>query len=131
MLAQAITFGTGVQHACGVFVVIQTSPAWQQTLPQHPLLPAQQPPVLQPVLPGSTQVGQHLVLLEQPLLLVLPFGIVVRQKIAPSRLVLALIVAPVRSASTRQTLLRLALVKLAPLASARSRLESARLHRCS
>ena len=79
------------------------------------------------VLPTSMQVWQHFVLLLQPVLLMLPLGMIVRQKMAPLRFVLAAIVAPVRSASTRQTRLRLALVKLAPLALALSRLESLRL----
>ena len=79
------------------------------------------------VLPTSMQVWQHFVLLLQPVLLMLPLGILVRQKMAPLRLVLAAIVAPLRSASTKQTRLRFALVKLAPLASARSRLELLRL----
>lgn len=75
---------------------------------------------------AASQAGQHFVPVLQPLLLMLPFGIVVRQNFAPEVLA-PLRLAPLRSASIRQALLRLARVKLAPLASAPLRLAPLRL----
>jgi hypothetical protein len=56
-----------------------------------------------------------------------PPGILVRQKMALYRLVLLAKVAPVKSVSTKQAPLRLALVKMVPLRSAPLRLARLRL----
>ena len=61
------------------------------------------------------QMLQQAVPPEQPLLLTLPSGIVVRQNVALARFVLLAMIAPVRLASIRHEPLRLALVRLAPL----------------
>ena len=74
------------------------------------------------------QVGQQLVDLAQPLLLMLPLGIVVRQNTALLVSVLDAMAAPVRLASTRHAPLRLAWVKFAPRALAPRKLAAERLH---
>jgi hypothetical protein len=109
-------------HRCGLLAGQAHTPSWQVAPPQHaPAIP------LPHARPKSRQVGQQAVPLLQPLLLMLPFGIVVRQKTAPLVFVLRLILAPRRSASTRHALPRLAPPKLAPLASACFRLAPERL----
>jgi hypothetical protein len=97
---------------------------WQRQTPWPPLValqaapPQQPPPIVQPVWSMATQVWQQLVLWLHPLLLMLPSGMMVRQKIALaafSRLSLA----PFRLVSTTQPWLRLVWRKLAPVASTR------------
>ena len=73
-------------------------------------------------LPMAMHVPQQRVSLPHPLLLTLPSGMVVRQKMAPPRLVEPLNRTPLRLASIRHALPRLAPRKLAPEASAPTRL---------
>jgi hypothetical protein len=100
----------------------QAQTPWiQRAPPQHP--PPSGPPQGPPI---SWQVGQQRVRLLQPELLIVPFGIVVRQKIAPLVLTLPKF-APLKSASTRQALPRFALLRLAPDALAPFRFAPERL----
>ena len=71
-------------------------------------------------------VSQQAVGFPHPVLLSVPFGIRVLQRMAPVRLAFARF-APLRSASTRHALLRLALFKFAFAASAPVRLAPPRL----
>jgi hypothetical protein len=74
--------------------------ALQEAPPQQP------PPIVQLVLPIAMQVWQQLVLLSHPVLLMLPSGMMVRQKIALAAFSRP-ILAPFRIVSTKQTWLRL------------------------